>query len=258
VNQIDVAALTLVLLFAYKGWRSGFVGVALGLTGGLLAFGLAAVLAPVLAPMVTPSVAERLGVPHALVRPALVVGLTVALRFLLGLAVRELAAVLGLLIRGVPPLAVADRLLGVLPSAALGAALALALMLVALQLPEDVAVHRPIEDSWTVRNVVHRPGETAARLRALGERLLTDPPRADGFALGLGAAGLALAGFTAARLGGPARVAAFHEAPTRRSRRPAPAAEADADAALVLVRLTLGVGVALAMMAALVLLSGAR
>jgi uncharacterized membrane protein required for colicin V production len=258
VNQIDAAVLTLVLLFAYKGWRTGFVGVALGLTGGLLAFGLSAVLAPLLAPTVTPLVAERFGVPGALVRPALVVGLTVALRFVLGLAVRELAGVLRLAIRGVPPLALADRLLGVLPSAALGAALALALVLVALQLPHDVAGYRPVEDSWTVRNVVNRPGETVARLRAAGERLLTDPPRVNGFALGLGAAGLALAGFTVARLGGAPRAADFHEAPTRRSRRPAPAAVAEAGDPLALARLILGLGVALAMMAALVLLSAAR
>jgi uncharacterized membrane protein required for colicin V production len=261
VNQIDLAVLTLVLLFGYKGYRTGFIGFLLGLTGGLLAFALAAALAPLLAPVVTPLVSERLGVPSALVRPALVVVLTMGLRLVLGRAVRELAAVLGLVIRGVPPLALLDRLLGVVPSAALGGLLALALVLVALQLPTDVAGRRSVDDSWVAHNIIRQPEQTVGRLKALGERLIADPPRANGLVLGLSVAGLVLAGLTVARLGGPARTAAFHEAPTRRSRRGGsapPVADAETSDPLALIRVTLGVGVALAMMAALVFLSNGR
>ena len=259
VNGIDLAVLALVLLFGYKGYRTGFVGVVLGLTGGLLAFALAAVLAPLLTPSLAPHVSDRLGVPSVLVRPALLIALAATLRLVLGLAVRELAAVLGLAIRSVPPLALLDRLLGVLPSATLGGVLALALVVVALQLPADLAPRAAVEDSWVVRHVISRPEQTAERLKNLGARLLAGPPRANAIILGVGAAGLALAGLTAARLGNPVRGHAFHEAPTRRSRRPgSPQAAAQAADPPALLRLTLGVGVALAMMAGLVFLGGGR
>ena len=257
MNQIDLTALTLVLLFGYKGDRTGFVAVVLGLRGGLLAFGLAAALAPLLAPAVSPLVAERLGVPAPLIRPGLVVALTVALRFLLNFAVRELASVLGLVIRAVPPLALADRLLGVIPSAALGALLALAIVLVALHLPTALAGRERVEDSWVARNVVARPEQTVRRLRDLGARLLTEPPRVNAYVLSAGVAGLELAAVAAGRLREPARVAAFHEAPTRRMRRPA-TAEAELADPLAWVRLTSGVGVALALAAGLVFLSSVR
>lgn len=256
MNQIDFAALALVLLFAYKGYRTGFVGVLLGLTGGLLAFGMAAALAPMLAPVVSPVASERFGVPAALIQPALVIALTTGLRFLLGFAVRELASALGLFIRAVPPLALLDRLMGILPSAALGALLVVALALVALQLPLGAGERRLVEDSWMARNVVERPEQTVRRLRGLGERLVTAPPRVNGFALGAGVAGLAVAGFAATHLRAAGRTAALHEAPTRRLRRPS--AEADLADPFVWVRVTFGIGVALAMAAALVFASAMR
>src|SRR4051812_35646171 len=121
VNQVDVAAAALVLAFAYKGYRTGLIGVVLGLTSGLLAFALAAVLAPLLAPLLMPLAHDLGRVPAFLVQPALMVALTVALRFALGVAVRELGGVLRMAVRGVPPLALIDRLLGIVPMAALGA-----------------------------------------------------------------------------------------------------------------------------------------
>jgi uncharacterized membrane protein required for colicin V production len=257
VNQIDLAVLALVMLFGYKGYRTGLVGVVLGLTGGLLAFGLAAVLAPVLAPALAPLVSERLGVPAALVRPALLIGLTAVLRLVLGLAGRELVAVLGLALRAVPPLALLDRLLGVLPWATLGGVLALALVVAALRLPAELAPREAVEDSWVVQNVVSRPERTVERLADLGARLLAEPPRVNGVIVGVGAAGLALAGLTAARLGGQHRATAFHEAPTRRSRRQgsAPVAAGASDP-FALIRLTAGIGIAAAMIAGLVLVAG--
>jgi uncharacterized membrane protein required for colicin V production len=257
VNQVDLAALVLVALFAYKGYRTGLVSVVLGLTGGLLAFGLAAVLAPVLAPSVSPFVTDRLGVPEFLVRPALLIALTFGLRFLLGFAVRELASVVGLFIRTVPPLALADRLLGILPSAALGAILAVLLVTVALKVPTAIPGRDSVQDSWIATNVVERPERTFERLRDLGDRLVAHPPRLNGYLLGAGVTGLVIAAIAAGRLRAPARSAAFREAPTRRMPRRM-TAEAELPGPFAWVRLTFGVGVALAMAAGLVFLGGMR
>jgi uncharacterized membrane protein required for colicin V production len=258
VNQIDLTALTLVLLFAYKGYRTGLVSVVLGLTGGLLAFGLAAALAPMLAPSVTPIVSDRLGVPSILVRPTLVIVLTLSLRFLLGFAVRELASVLGFLIRGVPPLAIADRILGILPSAALGGALALVLVFIALNLPNGIAGRDRVEESWVARNVVTQPGQAIQRLRSAGERLVTQPPRVNGYVLGAGVGGLTVAAFAATRLRGPEMLpnTSVRRRETRHMSRPR-AAETELADPLAWVRVTFGMALALAMAAVLVFLSRA-
>jgi uncharacterized membrane protein required for colicin V production len=256
VNQIDVAALVLVAAFGYKGYRTGLVSVVLGLTGGLLAFGMAAVLAPLLAPMVTPLVSDRLGVPSMFVRAVLVVGLTMGLRFLLGFAVRELASVISLLVRAVPPLALADRLLGIVPSALVGALLVVAIVFVAVKLPAAIPGRESVEDSWVAQNVVNRPEDAVRQLRDLGERLLTRPPQVNRLVLGAGVAGLAVAAFAAGRLRGPAYAAAVREAPTRRIPPRAPVQEAAEP--LAWIRVTFGIGVALAMAAGLVFLSSAR
>ena len=143
MNPVDIAALFLVCAFGYKGYRTGLVSVVLGLTGGLLAFGMAAVLAPLLAPAVTPLVSDWLGVPSMFVRAVLVVGLTMGLRFLLGFAVRELTSVIRLLIHAVPPLALADRLLGIIPSALVGVLVVVVLVFVGMTLPVAVPGRAP-------------------------------------------------------------------------------------------------------------------
>ncbi|MGD9894028.1 MAG: CvpA family protein [Dehalococcoidia bacterium] len=256
VNPIDIVAVFLVIAFGYKGYRTGLVRVVLGLTGGLLAFGMAAVLAPLLAPLVTPLVSDRLGVPSVFVRAVLVVGLTMSLRFLLGFAVRELASVISLLIRAVPPLALADRLLGIVPSALVGVLLVLALVFIAVKLPSAVPGREQAEDSWVAQNLVNRPEDTVQRLRGLGERLLTRPPQVNSLVLGAGVAGLAVAAFSAGRLRGPASAATVREAPTRRI--PPRAAMQETAEPLAWIRVTFGIGVALAMAAGLVFLSSAR
>lgn len=256
MNGIDLAALLLVLAFGYRGYRTGLVSVVLGLTGGLLAFGMAAVLAPMLAPAITPLVSDQLGVPSVLVRSVLVVGLTIALRFLLGYAVRELASVIGLLIRGVPPLALVDRILGIIPSALLGALLVVALVFIAVKVPANVPAQQQVDESWVARNVVNRPENAVQRLRSLAERAVTRPPQVNGYVLGAGVAGLAVASFAATRLRRPAYAAAAREARTRRMVRPMPTAGAVDPVAGV--RVIFGVGVALAMAIALFFLSGAR
>jgi hypothetical protein len=152
---------------------------------------------------------ERLGVPAWLLRPALLVSLTLALRFLLGFAVRELVSVISLLIRGVPPLALADRLLGILPAVALGAVLAVALVAVARALPLGAGVDRQIDNSWLVRA---RPAGRGAPAR-LGIGSAYPSPRVNGYALGVG---WGVPGDRAGRLRDPALVAARADAPTRR------------------------------------------
>ena len=257
VNQLDLAALALVVVCAYKGYRTGLVGLLLGLTGGLLAFGLAAALVPLLAPLVTPFAADQLRLPALLIRSALLIVLTFTLRFLLGFAVRELTGVLRLLIRGVPPLALADRLLGVVPAAAFGGLLALAVMAVTLALPRQMGVRGLAEDSWLVRTVISRPEQTLARIRDVGARLLTDPPRVNGLVLIAGVAGLGVATVGAGRLRGQAQAAAFQGAPTRRATR-ATSAEVELADPLAWIRAVFGVGVALVMAAGLMLFIGTR
>jgi uncharacterized membrane protein required for colicin V production len=256
VNPIDIAALFLVIAFGYKGYRTGLIRVVLGLTGGLLAFGMAAVLAPLLAPLVTPLISDQIGVPSVFVRAVLVVGLTMGLRFLLGFAVRELASVFGLLIHAVPPLALADRLLGIVPSALVGMLLVVVLVFVTVKLPAAIPGRDKAESSWVAQNVISRPEDTVRWLRDLGERLLTRPPQVNSLVLGAGVAGLAVAAFSAGRLRGPASAAAVREAPTRRM--PPRATIHETAEPLAWIRVTFGIGVALAMAAGLVFLSGAR
>lgn len=255
MNQVDLAALALALAFAYRGYRTGFVAVVLGLTGGLLAFGMAAALAPVLAPALAPFVTEPVGLPGFLLRPVLVVALTVVLRFLLGFAVRELTSVLRLLVGGVPPLALADRLLGILPAAALGGLLALAMVLLALALPRQLGVRDVAERSWIARTVISHPQRTLHGLRDLVERLLTETPRVNGYVLAVGVAGLVLATTAAGRVRGQAYAVSRQNAPTRRESRP-PVAEAVDPFAWA--RAALGVGVALTMALGLLLVGNAR
>jgi uncharacterized membrane protein required for colicin V production len=247
VNQFDLGALALVLAFGYRGYRVGLLGVVLGLTGSLLAFALAAVLAPLLAPAVAPLLADRLGVPSALVRPLLVVGLTLLLRVALGFVVGEVRAVLQMIVRAVPPLALLDRLLGVLPLAGLGALLGVGVVLAAINLPLGAEVQESAERSWTARRVIAEPRESWTAVRDGAERLLTDPPRVNGYALAAGTVSLAVAAGAARRLRGPTREMA-REAPT--VRRVALAAS-DAPDPLAPLRATFGVGVGLALAAAL-------
>jgi|GEM_PF-2498995 len=255
MNQVDVAALALVLAFGYKGWHSGLIAVVLGLTGGLIAFGLAAVLAPLLAPVVTPAAHDLARLPVFLIRPALLVALTVSLRFLLGFAIRQLGGVLSLLVRGVPPLAFADRVLGIVPMAVVGALLSLALVLVTLNLPAALGTRDLAGESWIARNVLQDPGSAYARLRERTDRLLTDPPRVNGLVLASGALGLGVATAASWPLRETARAAAFHEAPTVRLRR-APAGEIELSGPLAWLRIALGVGVALALAGGLFFLIG--
>ncbi len=239
-------AVALVLVFAYGGYRRGLIAFALQLVGGVLAFALAAALAPHLAPRV----ATLTGLPGALARPALVVALTGLLRFIFGFALREVGYTLRTLLRLVPPLALLDRVLGIVPGAALGGVVVLALTLAALMLPLHQGLRDAAAASWLARHVVAHPQETVRTLRQLWEEWVVTPPRISLLPLAAGTGGLWLGAIAGYRLRRSLQVAALRAAPTVRIARAA-AGEAEAAGELALARLLLGVLAAGAMIAAL-------
>lgn len=258
MTQFDIAAAALVLAFAYSGYRRGLTVFVLHLTGGVLALALAAALAPLLAP----HAARAVHLPAVVAQPVAVVALTAALRLLFGFAVRELAVTLRAVIRAVPPLALLDHLLGVVPGAALGAAFVVAVTAAALTLPLGQGARDAVAASWVARSVVTQPAAVVTAVRRLWDTLVVAPPRLALLPLAVGVGGLWLGAFAAYRLGRtgtPERGAMteheLREAPTRRVRRlPAPAATETADP-LALPRAIVGLGAATLMMAALLLLS---
>lgn len=242
VNPFDATVVALVVAFGYRGYRSGAIGLVLGLTGGLLAFGLAAAMAPLIAPQIEPLLSDRLGVPSLVVRPTLVVVVSFGLRWLLGYAVRELTAALRLVVRSVPPLAWADRLLGIVPAAALGGLLGVAVVVAAGALPASLGARDAAADSWVARTIIAHPGQTLQSVGALAVRLVREPPRINGVVLGFGTVGLMVAWVGSTRL----RADGGRRAPTRSAAaRPAPVTEAAPP--MIWTRTALGVGVALAL-----------
>ena len=260
MTQFDIAAVALLIAFAYGGYRRGLMVFVLHLTGGLLAFALAAALAPLLAPYV----AEALRQPAVGARPAAVIGLTALLRLVFGFALRELALTLREVIRAIPVLRLLDRVLGVIPGLALGAAFVLLVAVAALTLPLGQSTRDAVAESWVGRNVVTQPEAAMTTLHRLWDELIVTPPRLQLLPLAMGVGGLwlgAVAAHQLRRTGGPAPSPMsdydLGEAPTRRiSRRAATAAQA-ADP-LALARAVLGIGAAAAMILGLLLLTQMR
>lgn len=195
MTQFDLAAAALVLVFGYSGYRRGLLVFVLNLTGGVLAFALAAVLAPVLAP----AVARAAHLPPLVAQPVAVIGLTAALRLVFGYAMRELAQALRVVVRAIPPLALLDRVLGIVPGMALGGLVVVALAVAALSLPVGAGVHGAVASSWLARNVVTHPAETLAAARKLWDQLVVSPPHIDALPLAAGVGGLWVAAFAAFR-----------------------------------------------------------
>lgn len=250
VAQFDMAAVAVLAVFAYGGYRRGLMGFVLSLTGGLLAFALAAVVAPLLAPYV----ARYLRVPLFVAQPVAVVGLTAALRLVFGVAVRELAGALRSLVHAIPPLKMLDQVLGIVPGLALGAAFVLAVMVATLSLPLGRATHDAAASSWVARTIVTRPEDAMATGRRLWDQIVVAPPRLSALPLALGVGGLWLGAFAAYRMrAGRGEMRAeqeLREAPTVRTPRAAVNVARAADP-LALPRTALGVLVAAAMVAAL-------
>lgn len=219
VTQFDLAALALLVVFAYGGYRRGLIVFTLNLAGGVLALALAAVVAPAIVPYIVATV--RL--PETLARPLLVVAFTLPLRHLFGYAVRELATALRALLKVAPPLAVVDRLLGVGPGLALGSLVVAAIALAALRLPLGPGVHDAVAQSWIARAVLDHPERVIAAARRLWQTLVVDPPSTGMQApvmIATGVAGLWLGAFAAYRLRREGGAAPRSEATTRRSAAP--------------------------------------
>ena len=247
VTQYDIVAAALLLVFGYSGYRRGLLGFVLHLTGGVLAFGLAAALAPLFAPQIARSV--RL--PAIIVQPAAIVVLTAALRVLFGFAVRELATALQAMAHAIAPLALLDRLLGIIPGLALGALVVLAVTFAALALPLGQTTREVAAESWVARNVVTRPEDALTTLQRLWNALVMAPPRLSLAPLAVGVGGLWVGAFAARRARRAHAVGAAQEASTRAVIR-RPAAQEIADP-LAFPRTVLGILLATAMMAALLL-----
>lgn len=180
MNEADLAALVLVAALSYRGYRRGLIMVVVGLSGGLVAFALAAVLTPILAPRLAPLATDHFDPSNVVARGVLLAALTLALRLLLGRALRELAAALRSLIGQLPPLAALDRLLGAVVMAALGAALALALLIAALALPNGTRLRTIAAASWLARAPVAHPVATYARVRSAVDRFFSRTLEGDG------------------------------------------------------------------------------
>jgi hypothetical protein len=132
---------------------------------------LAALLAPVIASLIAPPAGWSRLVGE---RVSFVI-LLIALRIVLGLALREFVRALRPVLRMLPPLEILDHLLGVLPSLAMGGILVLAALALALLFPVDPRVHDSAAHSYVGRLTV---GEATRVIHLLPHTgLFADPQR---------------------------------------------------------------------------------
>lgn len=267
INGVDLALAALMVAFGYRGYRLGLIRILLNITGTLIAFGLAAALVSLLLPLLSAALGSVVDLPVALVRAALVLPLSLVLRRLIGLALREVQAVVVLLVRGVPPLALLDRALGVLPLAVLGAAIGMLALAGVLLLPDQAPLRDDAARSWTARTLLHDPLALLREGWSLVERALTRPLGVQGYAMLAGATGLAVAAVGARQLRPAAREAAWREAPTVRRSRPegtvrrmtqAPAVGGAQATGELVFRALCGVGIGMLLAAGLFLIAGFR
>jgi membrane protein required for colicin V production len=147
MNVVDVAILVVVGLFAVGGMRRGFL---FGLVD-LLVFGLAIVAAARLAQSVAQPLRDR-GIPAELATSAGFIIAGVVNLAVIGLAARVLLAPLGTLGAGTP-LGWANGVLGLLPGALRGLALAALLVLLASALPVELQLQEPLRESRLARPI---------------------------------------------------------------------------------------------------------
>ncbi len=147
LNWFDAAAVGVLLLFGWRGYRRGLVAWLAGIGASVLALAAAYALTPALSPIV----AGHSALGGAIVERLTFVALLFLLRFLLGWALREFVASLRPVLRALPPLNLLDHVLGVLPSLTLGLVLILAVLAVALLLPVDGRLHAAAAQSYAGR-----------------------------------------------------------------------------------------------------------
>ena len=148
VNIIDVAILVVVGLFAVGGMRRGFL---LGLVD-LVVFGLSMIVAAHLARSVGEPLRER-GIPIELANGAGLVIVGVVSLAVIGLAARVLLAPLAVLGAGTP-LGWANGVLGFLPGAVRGLAVAALLVLFVSALPPELEQRDSLRGSMLARPIL--------------------------------------------------------------------------------------------------------
>lgn len=141
MNVVDVVILAVIGLFAVGGMRRGFV---LGLVD-LVAFGLSIVVAARLAGAVAEPLRER-GIPADLATGAGFVIVGVISLAVTGFAARMLLAPLGIIGAG-SPLSWANGVLGLLPGAIRGLAVAALLVMFLNALPPELGLRDPLRDA---------------------------------------------------------------------------------------------------------------
>jgi uncharacterized membrane protein required for colicin V production len=148
VNVVDVVILVIVGLFAVGGMRRGFL---LGL-GDLVVFGLSIIVAAHLANSVAEPLRER-GIATELANGAGLVIVGVVSLAVIGFAVRVLLAPLGALGAGTP-LGWANGVLGLLPGALRGLAIAALLVLLVSALPPELEQRVSLQESLLARPIL--------------------------------------------------------------------------------------------------------
>lgn len=173
LNWLDATAIALLLLFAWQGYRRGALGWIAAIGSSLLAL----VGAFLFAPAVAQAVAGRSEIGRLVTERIAFLVLLVALRFVLGWVMHELVASLRSVLWTLPPLGLIDRLLGVIPSVALGALLIAIILFAAILLPIDQRLHNAATQSYLGHVAVvetARVGQSLPRggLLASPERIL--------------------------------------------------------------------------------------
>jgi uncharacterized membrane protein required for colicin V production len=148
VNIVDVVILVIVGLFAVGGMRRGFL---LGLVD-LVVFGLSLIVAAHLARSVGEPLRER-GIPIELANGAGLIIVGVVSLAIIGFAARVLLAPLGALGAGTP-LGWANGVLGFLPGALRGLAVAALLVLLVSALPPELEQRVSLQGSMLARPIL--------------------------------------------------------------------------------------------------------
>jgi len=149
VNIVDVAILVIVGLFAVGGMRRGFL---LGLVD-LVVFGLSIIVAAHLVRSVGEPLRER-GIPIELANGAGLVIVGVVSLAVIGFAARVLLAPLGALGAGTP-LGWANGVLGLLPGALRGLAVAALLVLLVSAIPAELEQRVSLRESILARPILN-------------------------------------------------------------------------------------------------------
>jgi uncharacterized membrane protein required for colicin V production len=147
VNAVDAAILAIIGLFAVGGMRRGFL---LGLVD-LVGFGLSIVVAARLADSVAEPLRER-GIPADLAIGAGFVIVGVCSLAIIGFAARLLLAPLGAIGAG-SPLSWANGVLGLLPGAIRGLAVAALLVLLLDALPPELELRDSLQEARLARPI---------------------------------------------------------------------------------------------------------